>query len=145
MARPKNQRLVGSPPKMQGFKPFGIPKTPIEPLTLLFEEYESIKLLDYENLTQEEAAQKMSVSRQTMTRIYEKARKTIARAFVEGKPILIEGGDFQMQNDWYRCGKCHKLFQGLESHEKCALCPLYGNDELVQIQSKSGKNIQSLI
>ena len=133
MDRPKNQRFIGSPPKMQGFKPFGIPKTPIEPLNLLFEESESIKLLDYENLTQEEAALRMSVSRPTMTRIYEKARKTIARAFVEGKPILIEGGDFQTKKDWYRCGKCFKLFEGLESHTKCALCPIYGQDELIRI------------
>jgi predicted DNA-binding protein (UPF0251 family) len=133
MARPKNQRVIGDPPKMQGFKPFGIPKGEVEVLHLLFEEYESIKLLDYENLTQEEAAVRMNVSRPTITRIYEKARKTIARAFVEGKPVIIEGGDFLMESEWYRCGRCHKLFEGLENHFKCEKCPVFGESELTKI------------
>jgi len=52
---------------------------------LNFDEYETIRLLDYEGLMQEEAAERMNVSRPTLTRIYENARKTMAKAFVEGK------------------------------------------------------------
>ena len=47
------------PPLMEGFKPFGIPVRQIEKVILLFEEYEAIRLCDYENLTQEEAAKRM--------------------------------------------------------------------------------------
>ena len=94
MPRPKRRRMMATPPAVEGFRPFGVPITDIEPIELLFEEYESIKLTDYEGLTQEQAAERMNVSRPTLTRIYEKARKTIAQSFVEGKAIIIKGGDF---------------------------------------------------
>src|SRR5574344_2245437 len=109
MPRPKRRRMMATPPAVEGFRPFGVPITDIEPIELLFEEYESIKLTDYEGLTQEQAAERMNVSRPTFTRIYEKARRSIAQAFVEGKAILIEGGDFCSDNCWYRCEKCLKL------------------------------------
>ena len=94
MPRPKRRRMIVNPPAMEGFKPFGIPMTDLEPVILLYEEYESIRLSDYEGLTQEQSAKKMNVSRPTFTRIYEKARRTIAQAFVEGKAIFIEGGSY---------------------------------------------------
>mgnify|MGYP003590755805 FL=1 len=78
---------------MKGFKPFGIPTKSLSSVVLLYDEYESIRLLDYEGLTQEQAAERMGVSRPTLTRIYEKARQTMAQAMVEGKMILIEGGN----------------------------------------------------
>ncbi len=74
-------------PEMEGFKPFGIPLRELSSVTLLYEEYEAIKLCDYLGMKQEEAAVKMGVSRPTLTRIYDKARKTVATAFAEGKAI----------------------------------------------------------
>ncbi|MBV5343163.1 DUF134 domain-containing protein, partial [bacterium] len=93
MPRPKQFRKIGFPPLMRGYKPFGIPRTELESVTLSYDEYETIRLLDYEGLMQEQAAERMNVSRPTLTRIYEKARKAIAKAFVEGKMIVIEGGN----------------------------------------------------
>jgi uncharacterized protein len=109
MPRPKLKRMIGNPPVMEGFKPFGIPMTDLEPVILLFEEYESIRLADYEGMTQVQASVEMNVSRPTFTRIYEKARRTIAKAFVEGKAIFIEGGDYHTNDCWYRCENCMKL------------------------------------
>jgi predicted DNA-binding protein (UPF0251 family) len=120
---------------MQGFKPFGIPARAFSTLSLHFDEYESIRLLDYENLTQEEASEKMNVSRPTLTRIYENARKTIARAFVEGKAIVIDGGKVQFDDDWFRCKKCFKLIQGLENHIPCRNCKSYSVEELEKINT----------
>lgn len=131
MARPQHNRKICNPPKMQGFKPFGIPAKNLQSVDLLFDEYESIRLLDYEGLTQEQAAEKMEVSRPTLTRIYEKARKTMAKAFVEGKMIVIKGGNVQFDSMWYRCKKCFKLIEGLENHVHCKNCDSYGNNELV--------------
>lgn len=135
MPRPKLQRRVCFPPEMQGFKPFGIPARAFSTLSLHFDEYESIRLLDYENLTQEEASEKMNVSRPTLTRIYENARKTIARAFVEGKAIVIDGGKVQFDDDWFRCKKCFKLIQGLENHIPCRNCKSYSVEELEKINT----------
>ncbi len=120
MARPKQNRKIVSPPIMQGFKPFGIPRSELDELVLQYDEYESLRLLDYEGLTQEEAAERMSVSRPTLTRIYNLARKTIAKAFVEGKMIVIKGGNVDFGKEWYRCGKCHQLTDDLSLlHSQC--------------------------
>jgi len=114
--------MIEFPPVMEGFKPFGIPITDLEPVILLFEEYESIRLADYEGLTQEQSAGRMNISRPTFTRIYEKARRTIARAFIEGKAILIEGGDYHTDDFWYRCDRCLKLNITKTETIKCHYC-----------------------
>jgi len=122
MPRPKLSRKIVNPPAMEGFKPFGIPMMKLEPVILLYEEYESIRLTDYEGLTQEQSAEKMNVSRPTFTRIYGKARKTIAQAFVEGKAIFIEGGSYHTDDCWYRCEKCMKLNISKTETNKCNYC-----------------------
>jgi len=111
MPRPKRKRKIFSLPQAEGFKPFGEAINEAEAVELLFEEYEAIKLADYHNLTQEEAAKKMNVSRPTFTRIYEKARKTIALAFVEGKIIVIKGGDIHIDNDYIPHKENHVHYQ----------------------------------
>jgi len=122
MSRPKRKRIVEAPPPMEGFKPFGIPMKNLEPVILLYEEYEAIRLADYERLTHEQAAEQMKVSRPTFTRIYEKARQHIAEAFVEGKAIFIEGGDFQSDNYWYKCESCKKLNIHETMSGRCSYC-----------------------
>ena len=58
-----------------------------------YDEYEVIRLLDYELLSQKQCADKMSISRSTVARMYEHARQQIADALVNGKRITISGGD----------------------------------------------------
>src|SRR4030066_2172794 len=101
-------RRIKMPPKMEGFKPFGIPMRELESVDLLYEGYGALRLADYEDLTQEEAAEKMNISRPTFTRLYDKARKSIAKAFVEGKAIIIQGGTYISDDYWYRCDDCHE-------------------------------------
>jgi len=137
MARPQKSRKVLNPPLMKGFKPFGIPVCEIEQVTLKIEEYESFKLVDYDLNSQDKAAELMNVSRPTFTRIYNRALKTIIKAFVEGKAIVIEGGNYQFDKEWFRCKKCYKLIEGLENHIKCSNCILFGNDELVNLNQIS--------
>lgn len=122
MPRPKRKRTIMNPPVMEGFKPFGIPMTVLEPVILLFEEYESIRLSDYVGLTQEQSAEKMNVSRPTFTRIYEKARRSIAEAFVEGKAIFIEGGNYHTNDFWYKCEDCMKLNIFKKESNFCNYC-----------------------
>lgn len=122
MPRPKRNRTIVNPPLMDGFKPFGIPMKGLKSVTLLYEEYESLRLSDYEGLTQELSAEKMNISRPTFTRIYEKARRTIAKAFVEGKAIVIEGGNYQTENCWYKCEHCMKIDIRKEESNSCIHC-----------------------
>ena len=55
--------------------------------------YEVIRLLDYKQFTQEQCAARMNISRTTVTRIYEDARRKLAEAMVLGKRIVIGGGE----------------------------------------------------
>jgi predicted DNA-binding protein (UPF0251 family) len=118
---------------MQGYKPFGMALCESEPIVLQLEEYEAFKLVGYENKSQDEAALQMNVSRPTLTRVYNSALKKIARAFVEGKSILIEGGNYELDKEWYRCKNCYRLIEGLENHFKCEDCNRFGPDELISL------------
>lgn len=121
------------PPLMEGFKPFGIPMKDLEPVVLLYEEYEALRLADYENLTQEEAAIRMNVSRPTFTRIYDKARKNIAKSFIEGKAILIQGGTYITEDFWYRCCSCHETMITIKPAKQCRKC---NSDNIIPLNNK---------
>ncbi len=115
-------RKVMMPPPMEGFKPFGVPMRELEPVILLYEEFEALRLADYENLTHKEAAEKMNISRPTFTRLYDKARKTIAKAFVESKAIFIQGGTYITDDYWYRCFNCHETMISIKPARRCRKC-----------------------
>jgi len=56
------------------------------------DEFEAIRLADYQGISQKEAAKSMQISQQTFSRILEKARRAIADSLVTGKIIRIQGG-----------------------------------------------------
>lgn len=89
MPRPKRHRRLQKPPVGYGFRPLRNNLDEDQGIQLLFEEYESLRLADYEGHAQEEAALKMNVSRPTFTRIYEAARKKMAQALVENKKSIL--------------------------------------------------------
>ncbi len=122
MPNRRRNRKIECPPRMEGFKPFGIRMQNIDKIILLFEEYEALRLIDYENLNQKEAAERMGVSRPTFTRVYKKARQAIAKALVEGKAILIEGGNYISENHWNKCLKCSKLTTSSTPLKECPNC-----------------------
>lgn len=123
MARVKKSRVIQRAPSFLGFRPFGIQKDPGEDVILHLEEYESVKLCDYENLTHEQAAEIMNVSRPTFSRVYQSARNKIAKAFVETSSILLEGGNSVIGIQWYSCIKCELNFSSLmDEHPVCPFC-----------------------
>ena len=123
--RPRNIRKISFMPAVSGFKPYGenITDTGKDCVFLLYEEYEALRLNDYEKHTQCESAVIMQVSRPTFTRIYMSAREKIAKAFVEGRRIVVEGGKVEMDGNWYECSQCGAIFS-IEHNEpkRCALC-----------------------
>jgi predicted DNA-binding protein (UPF0251 family) len=118
---------------MKGFGPFGMVSCTRGSVRLKYEEYESLRLVNYEMMSQDRASEKMNISRPTFTRIYNKALNQIAKAFIEGKSIEIEGGNYKFDKEWYRCRKCYKLIQGIENHTRCKDCTSYGEGELVRL------------
>ena len=133
MPRPVRNRKINNPPVMAGFRPFGMSLCDLEVVKFHYDEYESINLINYQGLAQDLAAEKMGVSRPTFTRVYNRALKKIAKAFVECLAIEIEGGNVEFGKQWFKCNKCFKLIEGIENHIKCKGCDSYGNKELVNL------------
>ena len=97
MPRPKCCRNVCGVPDKNYFKPRGIPISQLEEVVLNLDEYEAIRLADYEQLYQEKAAARMNISRQTFGRIIEAAHKKIAEVLINGKALKIEGGEVSIE------------------------------------------------
>jgi predicted DNA-binding protein (UPF0251 family) len=108
MGRPALRRRVDFIPEATYFKPAGIPLTGLEEVCLSVEEAEAIRLKDLEGLEQEECAQRMSVSRTTFARVLNSARQKMADVLLNGKALRIEGGNFQMALQRFRCDSGHE-------------------------------------
>jgi uncharacterized protein len=131
--RNKTLRKVVNPPLIKGFKPFGADSGTVngDPVVLLFEEYEALRLCDYDNCNQLKASGMMGVSRPTFTRIYASALQKIATAFVEGRMISIKGGKVYFDSDWYNCKSCYCHFNNPDKDRKISHCPLCGGLDVI--------------
>lgn len=96
MSRPIKCRRVCYFPEVLEFAPTGAVSG--EPIALTVDEFETIRLIDKEGLSQEECGTQLGVGRTTAQKIYETARKKIADALVLGRTLKIEGGDFHLCN-----------------------------------------------
>lgn len=92
MPRPYCWRRIGFKPVITYFKPEGMPLSTLEEIVLTLDELEALRLADLNSLYQEQAAEKMGISRSTFARLIENAHKKVAEALVNGKAIRIEGG-----------------------------------------------------
>lgn len=90
MVRPRIPRRISFEPGVTYFKPAGVPLKELEEVTLSFEEIESLKLKDFEELEEIIAAKKMNISQPTFNRTIKSARKKIAEAIISGKAIKIK-------------------------------------------------------
>ncbi|MFA7572617.1 MAG: DUF134 domain-containing protein [Lutispora sp.] len=109
MPRPRKSRRIEFMPDNQYFYP---QCKNFEEVIISFEEVEAIRLSDYEGMEQDSASEKMNISRGTFQRIINSARYKIADAFVNGKAIRIDGGDYEFISD-NCCGIGHrKRFRG---------------------------------
>lgn len=106
MARPKKNKRICKEPD---FKYFICGTGQAATINMTCEEYECIRLIDFDGLDQNECAVIMGVGRSTIQRLYEKARKTISLSLVEGKRIKIEGGEYELcpysKNTYWSCNK----------------------------------------
>lgn len=132
MPRRKRLRKVVAPPGFKGYRPFGIAGRKNGHIELLYEEYEAIKLADYDLLNHSEAAAVMGISRPTFARIYETARRKIATAFVESKEIRTIYGNAWMDKNWFECGGCHARFTIPLTHA-AGNCPVCRNEQITAL------------
>ncbi len=97
-------------PGSEGFGPVGA-RSSGESIVMTVDEYETIRLIDLIGLTQEECAAQMNVARTTAQGIYNDARKKLADALVNAKPLVIRGGDYEICGEEKadcNCGGCRR-------------------------------------
>jgi predicted DNA-binding protein (UPF0251 family) len=79
--------MLGMTPPVNSFTPN--PQRNLEPVLIEMAELEAFRLVDLEGLSQEEAGWKMGVSRGTVWRLVQSARRKTAQALSEGRPLSI--------------------------------------------------------
>jgi len=124
MPRRRRLRKIVAPPGFKSFKPHGSTKNRGKHVELLYEEYEAIKLADYDLLNHDEASKLMGISRPTFARVYESARRKIAKTLVETRELKTIFGNAWMDKNWYICNDCFARFTIPATHQenKCAIC-----------------------
>ena len=111
MPRPRKCRRVCCMPDSQSFGP--LDRCPVErkAIVMTVDEFEAIRLIDLEGLSQEECASRMAVARTTAQAIYNSARVKLAECIVKGNKLTISGGDYTLcegEPCGCGCGHCHK-------------------------------------
>ena len=92
MPRPCKRRRICAEPDCRTFGPRD--DRVAEAVVMTLDEFETIRLIDLEGLTQEEAAGQMRVARTTVQAIYSGARGKLADCLVNGKELQLRGGDY---------------------------------------------------
>ena len=88
---PRGKSVKGAESGLDG-KSFKGSANILDEVYVALDEFEAVRLADVEGLKQEEAAEKMGVSRPTFSRIINSAHQKIGDALVNIKRIRIEGG-----------------------------------------------------
>ncbi len=88
--RPKKKRLCKGKFCDRAFKPAGTPLQELQQISIQQDELEALRLCDYQGLFQEQAGERMGVSRGTVQRILTSARRKVAEALSTGSALVIE-------------------------------------------------------
>jgi uncharacterized protein len=125
MPRPFKLRRVNCNPQTMSFKPCGAQKHALETVSLTLDELEAIRLADYEGLYQEQAAEKMKISRQTFGNIIVSAHKKVADFLVNSKQLSVGGGTVEIAHCRFICSSCQHTWSiscGTDRPKKCPKC-----------------------
>lgn len=114
MPRPKKCRKVCAMPQSCAFGPMA--GTRAEEIEMTIDEYETIRLIDGLDYTQEMCAQQMGVARTTVQAVYNDARKKLAQMLIDGRPLTITGGNYMICPN---AEGCHNKKKGCGNGDCC--------------------------
>lgn len=129
MPRPKHPRTIHAPPSVDGFKSRETSQN--KEIILSVEEFEAIRLVDFEGLDQTRAADLMGISRQTFGRVLKSGRFTLSKALVKGFHLKVKGGCYKIR------GNRHGQGNGLGNQRRRQ----GGIEHMEQQQKSSGGNV----
>lgn len=121
MVRPKRFRRILGEPKISCFKPENDDSQSKEPVEITIDEFEAIRLKDYHEIKQKRSAELMDISQPTFHRTLQSARKKIAQALVDGRPLTITGGNNITNKKRYKCHDCQ--FEWISPEKEYGTCP----------------------
>ena len=121
MVRPKIERRIVKKPDYTCLKHGDVLESNQETIKMNLDEFEAIRLGDYHNIKQKEAAELMGISQPTFHRIINSARKKTAMSLIEGKKIEINNENFQAEEKVYICKDCG--FQWNNPKKEYTNCP----------------------
>ncbi len=148
MPRPRRWRHVQREADYNYFKPRGVPMNELDEIILHVEELEAIRMKDFQDMEQKQAAEKMKVSQPTFHRILKQARNKISDALINGKAIRIEGGKYKMaekptKKDYSKIlitAKDKTLDSDIDPRfGRCKYFILYENEDFEVIENKGNK------
>lgn len=145
MPRPVKRRKVCCLPDVDSFGPRG-KRDNIGEIIMTVDEYETIRLIDLDGMTQQQCAEQMKIARTTVQRIYDDARKKIADAIINGKGLVIHGGNYSVcKGRGAGCGKTgcrrkemEKIEIGRVKSMRIAL-PVDGNNDGALVSANFGR------
>jgi predicted DNA-binding protein (UPF0251 family) len=121
MARPQKDRLVNIDPRINYFKPRGVPMIELEQVQLTVDELEALRLADLMGMSHEEAGKQMGVSRATFGRI-------------------VEGGNYKRidpaANRLFLCERCKWQWEEPRGTGRPKKCPSCGCQELHRMRAR---------
>ena len=121
MVRPKIERRIVKKPDYTCLKHGDVLENNQDPIEMNLDEFEAIRLGDYHNIKQKEAAELMGISQPTFHRIINSARKKTAKSLIEGRKIEINNENYQTEEKIYICKDCG--FQWNNPKKEYTNCP----------------------
>ena len=117
MPRPCKRRRVCLLPERRCFRP--AEERTVQSVDMGLDEFETIRLIELEGLSHVACDRRMDVSRATVQAIYGTARTKLARFLVQGRELVIGGGEFVLcPGGAPGCGRCHRPCREEQEHEK---------------------------
>lgn len=133
MARPVTKRKIEFFPENYRFRPDICCREGDKEVTLTHDELESVRLSDLKSMEQAQAAERMGISRGTFQRILNSARAKLADALVNGRGIVISGGQYTLNDCRAHCADCGHTWQApcdVLFYDYDGKCPECGSENI---------------
>ena len=127
--------MITKPPRFTEFKPAGIRNAALSKINLTLDEYEALRLADFDGLNHNEAAVKMEVSRSTFSRLVKQARNKVANFLIRGMNLHIESGAYRYVKEFFKCRTCNSIFEKERFLDKNC-CPECSSNEVINISGR---------